>query len=1526
MRVVDLELALRSQGAGYMAEVRLTQPDGRAAALLAADVPVGIAPEALLDLLPDGESYGRALTGQLFADARLGEVWQRARDVANGAGLPLRLRLRLPPDAEGLHAVRWETLRDPRTDAPLACDERLRLVRYLESDDTRQIPLGPRPSLRALLIVASPRDLRGYGLAEIDVAAEVGRVREALAGIKLTIIGNHEEAESRRVTIGAIRAALQAGPTIVCLICHGQDAGDDTALWLEDERGQTAIVDGAMVTELVAQLARPPLLAVLVACESGGSGNHDSALAALGPRLALAGIGAVVAMQAKLSMTAASSLLPTLFRALAHDGTIDRAVSTGRAALRDGDEWWTPALWLRVRDGRLWEERAGESHDHAPVYVPAIPLDVLPPVASLPPGSRMPFARGRQFTGREEQLLGIARAFINEAAASIPTVAITGIGGVGKTSLAIEFVHRYGQCFPGGVFWVSCAAADTIPGEVAACGARGLIVRADWGELSQGEQERLVLNAWHEPTPRLLVFDTCEDEELLQKWRPTSGGGHVLITTRRAIWRSGTGVMARPLHSLPRAESLRLLTSYRGDLAAYPDALDGIAAVEGDLPLALHLAGSYLETYAQSMSLGDPNRFLAELRQVQIVDHEAMRGVDGGPSLERTFRLSYTRLAPETEVGALARSLLARAARVAPGEPFTRELLLEALAPMLAAPLESRAAEQALIQLIQLGLLEPTDAGGLIIHPVIAAWVLRVADDESAELAIEGVICRVAQVLVDAGLVAEMEPLRAHLFHVATRAGGRRDVQAAVLAGVLGTYLFQLGRYQGAQGWYAYALPLSEDLRGADHPETITLLNNLGNVARVSGDYLHARALYQEARERAKRGLGDEGDLLIAILSNLAGVICMGGDLAEADRLYMKALRQAEQCFGPASVQAAHCLNNLAHLRSVQGAYAEAQELYARALEIRERELGPEHLQTANNLSNLAGALKAQGRHDAARPLLERALAIWQERLGLDHPTTAGALSNLAWLLEHFGDLEAAHRFYRQALEIYDGVFGDDHPESVGALNNLAGLLDRRGDHAEALALYERALVILEGLSSPDPIELALVLNNYAVALADQQRFPQAIEAIQRALTIRERTLPPGHHHIDQSRRSLARITREAQEHTSFDSLPDALRAAILVGDHSEDHKLSHLDHRQIGIALTRAAIGEVIPIPVAPPEMLEMTALTALEDGSGEDARAQVLAALKEHGWNLAVPLRQIWAGERDAAALMEGQGPEERALIQQTLTVLAAYEDGRRETPDAMFAVLPASVQRALTTEDADALGAALKALPAAEVDAALRRLEGLGVLISRWEVVRIVEQYESSLQAIAMVAVGDTLARVQAEQGLAELAVCELDLSQPVQAIWEGARGEDVFGLAGGGMGAQMLERILELVADYEQGRRETIGQVLAATPPVLREAYASRDAAALNAALAALLPDVRAPIMARLVEAGAISPATRIQAEAILQQVFAAIDHMRRYGEAAQRVALAQHIVAFAQELQQLVPGEGVFQRLALRLQNLAQELD
>ena len=268
------------------------------------------------------------------------------------------------------------------------------------------------------------------------------------------------------------------------------------------------------------------------------------------------------------------------------------------------------------------------------------------------------------------------------------------MGGIGKTQLAVEFAHRYGRYFAGGVFWLSFAQPESIEAQIAACGGPGhLNLRPDFNELKQAEQVELVQKAWAESTPRLLIFDGCEDEEPLIKWRPTFGGCRIIVTSRRGHWSPGLGLTPLVLGVLNREESTALLRQLQPMLTEV-EAHD-IAEELGDLPLALHLAGSFLHSYYYDIP---PHTYLAQLRALRggkLLEHLSLQGwgTDYLPTgheahVGRTFALSYDRLNPDDAPDRMAQALLARAACFAPNDPIPRELLKQSISTAFAPVLE----------------------------------------------------------------------------------------------------------------------------------------------------------------------------------------------------------------------------------------------------------------------------------------------------------------------------------------------------------------------------------------------------------------------------------------------------------------------------------------------------------------------------------------------------------------------------------------------------------------------------------------------------------------------------------------------------------------------------------------------------------------------------------------------------------------------------------------------------------------------
>jgi hypothetical protein len=370
--------------------------------------------------------------------------------------------------------------------------------------------------------------------------------------------------------------------------------------------------------------------------------------------------------------------------------------------------------------------------------------------------------------------------------------------GYGKTQLAVEFAYRYGQFFAGGVFWLSFADPVGIDAEIAACGGAGAMeLYRDADGLSQAEQVARVVAAWEQDLPRLLIFDNCDDtpaltaEVLLSARLPKGGGCRVLVTSRRGQRQRGLGVAALPLHTLPRAESLALLSRYRADLSD-ADAR-AIAAEVGDLPLGLTLAGGYLETYRDE-PFGVPATYLTALRK-SVLDHRSLRGTGAPLSLTghelnvfATFDLSYQRLDASNPTDALAIAALVRAAHLAPGEPFPRDLLVATLQDDDSATDQEGAAlrrADALASLIALGLLESAENGTLRIHRLIAAFALMIEHD-LALVAVEDVILETTRQIIIAGYPDRMRPILAHLRHVVEIAFPRNDERAATLCSIYG--------------------------------------------------------------------------------------------------------------------------------------------------------------------------------------------------------------------------------------------------------------------------------------------------------------------------------------------------------------------------------------------------------------------------------------------------------------------------------------------------------------------------------------------------------------------------------------------------------------------------------------------------------------------------------------------------------------------------------------------------------------------
>ena len=352
----ELEMALhRVDASHYHVELRFSDPSSEA------DVPPERAPasfdlEELLALHHDAESYGKLLTDNLFADESVRGLYGRARAVTESKGHLLRIRLLITASALELQALRWELLHDPESGLPIATSERTLFSRFMLSRDWRPVKLRAKSQLRALVAVAAPSNLAKYKLAEVDAKGEVERAERGLQGVSVAVAGLNEP-----LTLDSLAAGLRDGVDILYLVCHGVlTRRQKPLLLLQDDRGEVARVAGELLATTIAELALPPRLVVLASCESAGTeagttaDGRATAEASLAPRLAEAGVPAVLAMQGQISMETVEKAMPVFFTELLKDGQIDRAMAVARSTVRGHDDSWMPALYLRLKRGRIW--------------------------------------------------------------------------------------------------------------------------------------------------------------------------------------------------------------------------------------------------------------------------------------------------------------------------------------------------------------------------------------------------------------------------------------------------------------------------------------------------------------------------------------------------------------------------------------------------------------------------------------------------------------------------------------------------------------------------------------------------------------------------------------------------------------------------------------------------------------------------------------------------------------------------------------------------------------------------------------------------------------------------------------------------------------------------------------------------------------------------------------------------------------------------------------------------------------------
>lgn len=308
----------------------------------------------------DPLQYGAGLFAALFpADSDLLSGYREALAVARHEDKYLRLRLQIAATAPAaLHSLPWELLHDPRKSITFGCSREIAFSRDCAVPEPPGAATKDRPKL--LIAAADPADLGDFGLPVMSREEARKAIEEVLAPLAGWITWEFLEPP---VTVARLSdRLLDGGFQALHLQAHGVIRPDHAlaSLLLEGDDGKVDFVDEERFAQ-VFEGVRDLRLVTLIACH-GGMQSGESPFSGLGPGLVRRGVPAVVAMRQPVSFQAAQGFCSHFYRNLARGGLVDRAVNEARHQLRlaqkYGDEWGTPVLFMRLRDGLLWEPQA----------------------------------------------------------------------------------------------------------------------------------------------------------------------------------------------------------------------------------------------------------------------------------------------------------------------------------------------------------------------------------------------------------------------------------------------------------------------------------------------------------------------------------------------------------------------------------------------------------------------------------------------------------------------------------------------------------------------------------------------------------------------------------------------------------------------------------------------------------------------------------------------------------------------------------------------------------------------------------------------------------------------------------------------------------------------------------------------------------------------------------------------------------------------------------------------------------------
>lgn len=773
--------------------------------------------------------------------------------------------------------------------------------------------------------------------------------------------------------------------------------------------------------------------------------------------------------------------------------------------------------------------------------------------------------RNTLFTGREEDLHRLRTQLRERGRAVVLPVTLQGLGGVGKTQVALEYVHRFKTDYDI-VWWIDCGQPQFIDAALADLGheiEKKFEPIAPVGATPR-EMAGLVLEALRREHPAgrwLLVYDNAEDVEQIQKFMP-SGEGHLLVTSRSRAWMDQGDMLAVDVFT--RAESISHLT-VRVKRITVAEANE-VAETLGDLPLAVAAAGALLaETgrpipdYLEELRSQGPESLSPDESENPLRDYPA--------PVARAWDLSLEQLQQRSPAAVRLFELCALLAPDISMKIFNDHTMMELLSDLDRALQPPMVIDRLVRELNRLALVKHDSSADRIqvhrfvqavvrkrmspeeleearrdVHHVLAAakpkehvddpasWdgyrrLWPHLDSSEAECSTDDAVC---ELLLDRLRYLFLGADSERGLELAERVQSRwqemlRDdprLQRTALPRHLLHLRFNLANILRQLDSYAEAMELDRevydaqlDLLGERHPHTLMTASSLAASMRALGNFRAALEMDKNTYATWRDLYGDDNVRTLSAANNLATSYRIVGEHRHALEIDESTLARRRTVLGDAHPRSLDSASGVARDLLEAGRYEDAVSRMMSVLDTSVRTEGPDSRRTLNSRVLLGIALRSAGRSQQAEQNFRAGLEGLTRRFGVDHSDTlACRLSNASNLLV-LARFEEGEREIRAVMKVLRQRLGDRHAHYLVAEVNLASALRLQAKHTEALPFTEEALAGLRdtlGVDHPYTLAAAMV---YATVKADQGDLDEA-EALD-ADTARRMAATLGSRHPD---------------------------------------------------------------------------------------------------------------------------------------------------------------------------------------------------------------------------------------------------------------------------------------------------------------------------------------------------------------------------------------------------------------------------